>query len=306
MPSRKNSYHIVINEKAGRAQDLGRAEISRLVEEAFADQIASLNFSNGDTLAEIIDCMAEEEPLPFLIGGGDGTVISAAEILLQYDLPFGVLPLGTMNLLANDLGLTGDFATALEQLKNAKTEYIDVGLLNDRIFLCSAVLGALTETAVEREKVRQEGALQNWPEFISALSRGLFGETTHSYTLEKEGQTSDIEASVLVVSNNRFLRKPENQEERIRRESLTDGLLAVYTVLSESAIDGLSLLFKLWRGDWQEHEHVYAFETDSLTVHTRESNVLVTLDGEPVTMDTPIDFSIDKRALPVLVPGDKE
>ena len=77
-----------------------------------------------------------------IVAGGDGTVACAGHALAGSDIPLGVLPYGTMNLLAKDLGLPiGDLPAALKAIAAGAIRTIDVGEVNGQSFLCASMLG---------------------------------------------------------------------------------------------------------------------------------------------------------------------
>ena len=98
----KHSYNIFINEQSGfvlkHSPDAIRTSI-----EASGLSYAEIKFLPAEKLMEHLANYNEENPI--LIGGGDGTIRSCAAVLMKNKTPFGILPMGTMNLLAHDLDL---------------------------------------------------------------------------------------------------------------------------------------------------------------------------------------------------------
>ncbi len=75
------------------------------------------------------------------VAGGDGTLACAAQALTGREVPLGILPLGTMNLLAKDLGLPLDLDAAIAVLATGPMRAIDAGEVNGHVFLINSVLG---------------------------------------------------------------------------------------------------------------------------------------------------------------------
>lgn len=86
------------------------------------------------------------------VGGGDGTLRTAATFLRKSGGILGVLPLGTMNLLARDLGIPLELEDAVATLIQAPAEPIDVGLINGQPFLNKSALGLYPEMIIDRER----------------------------------------------------------------------------------------------------------------------------------------------------------
>lgn len=127
-------FHILINAHSATAHNLGRDKIEALIAEADLP-IVSLDICEADDFPQRLRSLIES-PHSILIGGGDGTIAMASAYLIDKDKPFGILPMGTMNLLATDLHLPFDLADCLRSYRKATTIKIDAGLINERPFLC--------------------------------------------------------------------------------------------------------------------------------------------------------------------------
>lgn len=301
--STNDRFNVVVNARAGGASALGETAIASMLDKSLGRRIGMLSFSSPAEFPDVVNTLATRAPMPFLIGGGDGTAITAADVLKPHHLPFGILPLGTMNLLAQDLGMPGEFSQALPVLKAPMvTDSIDVGIVNDRTFLCSVILGIIPESAVKRERLRENASIETWSELMTTLARGLTVNDPVCMRIVKNDIEAELLSDTIVISNNSYLHAPASPGDRLRRASLKDGHLGVYIASPKSIIDNLRLVFKIWKGTWQEDESIISFETDSFTLLPPEGKVLISIDGEPAVLTSPLHFRIDKRSLPVLVP----
>jgi diacylglycerol kinase family enzyme len=299
----QRKFNILINGAGGTVLRLGQDYIRLALQEALGDQIETLTFSESGGFCDALQSLNHHSPThDLLVGGGDGTAVCAAEHLAGHGVPFGVLPLGTMNLLAQDLGAAPTFEESLKRFKGFQKDKIDLGIVNDRFFLCSAVIGLVPESATLREELRDEVELGALTRFIGTIARGMSGadKKTLKLTLHESDEMFTLETTSLIVSNNRFLQKPEFSSERFLRETLKDGKLAVYSAAPEGMMDGLRLILKMAQGAWQEDDAVLSFETPSLSVTGQEEKILISLDGEPLEMTSPLKFSIQPESLPVL------
>ena len=108
-----------------------------------------------------------------IVGGGDGSQSLAASLLAGTGKALGVLPLGTMNLLARDLDMPFDLMEAVDALAASHVDSIDLGDLNGRTFHSLAGLGFLARMARERQRARFEIPFARWLAFALALWRAI-------------------------------------------------------------------------------------------------------------------------------------
>lgn len=300
----QKKLHIIINKYSGTVLRLGEARVEELVRGAFGGSVDSFHMVEAKDMCATIDALGHDPAShDLVIGGGDGSAVCAAEHLAKRNVHFGILPLGTMNLLAQDLGAAPTFEETIERFAAYREDMIDLGIVNDRFFLCSAVIGLVPESAIAREELRDENSstLDALARFVTTIARGMGGVDKQSLQLQlSQGAPFALETTSLIISNNRFVRNPEVAAARFMRETLKDGKLAVYSAAPEDMIDGLRLLVKMIQGDWQEDQAIFSFETPSLDVTGPQQKILVSLDGEPLEMTSPLKFSIERKSLPVL------
>jgi diacylglycerol kinase family enzyme len=236
--------------------------------------------------------------------GGDGTVLAVVEALKGAQIPVGVLPQGTMNWLARDLGLPPDPAQALEALRHPRLARIDLGRVNGQPFLCACMVGVAALLARHRERHRLQPRWRRWPSlFFQALR--LWGRYPHlRLQLVTDGRTQRLRSRTLVVVNNRV-------EPAVRlipaRPQLDEGLLALYAMRRATVQRLRALLARLMSGAWSMEDVLLTETGATLRVDLPGIKRLpILLDGEIRRLQTPLHFSIERRAVPVLVPGDPE
>lgn len=300
-----DKYHVIINRNSGTVLRLGEEGVKNALYEKIGDRIATFHYLEGKEICPTLTRLAEKPHIPFLVGGGDGTGVCAAETLAVHGIPFGMLPLGTMNFLAQDLGAAPTFEETLQSLEGFSEDHIDIGIVNDRYFLCSAVIGLVPESAIAREAVRKSDSIdfQAVASFVSTIARGMGGSASHRLLLRRQDGDEPymLESTSLIISNNPFIKKPLDGVESFLRESMDSGMLGIYSAKPKHVVDGIRMAFKLWHGDWAEDDAVISFESTDLIVESEDgSDLLISLDGEPMEMKGPLKFSIRKQALPVL------
>src|SRR6202007_1583715 len=107
--------------------------------------------------------------------GGDGTIACAAQQIVGTDIVLGILPSGTMNVLAVDLNIpVGDVAAAIAVLRDGRVREIDAAEVNGQLYLCGSMLGLPARLARYREMGRGKGSMTRlWLRFTRAAFRAF-------------------------------------------------------------------------------------------------------------------------------------
>lgn len=213
---------VLINRSGGTAAAMGDS-LGEQIEAAFAQagQQIELHVLDGDEIADAVrDCA--HAPV-VVIGGGDGTISAAASVLARAPAAMAILPLGTRNHLARQLGVPLDLPDAASLAVNGQRRRVDVGAAGERVFVNNASFGIYTRF------VRQRDA-RGGPKWLSTL-RATWHVLRHMraqfFPLRIDGSRRMLESPLLFIGNNRYSMDPGHVGER---ESLTDGRLSVYAV----------------------------------------------------------------------------
>lgn len=239
---------------------------------------------------------AVEDGVPLVVaGGGDGTFSAIARYFIDSPTVLGVLPLGTGNAFARDLGIGPDIDQACRTIVGGRIAQVDVGLANGHAFLNVASVGltARIAMALSGPMKRRFGRLV----YGFAVIQGLARCRPFRARLETDAGTSEFETLLLVVGNGRrhagpFLLSPT--------ASIVDGRLTVYALATtrKSAFLRFALALATGRqGDLPEVETMSPTRGRLTTVPSKK----VILDGEAAT-ETPLEFRVAPRALHVVVP----
>src|SRR5690348_14180700 len=102
---------------------------------------ADVELVEGGDCAVRCRAIAERGDALLIVGGGDGTIGSAASALAGTETRLGILPLGTLNHFARDLGLPTDLGEAAKVIAVAKERRIDVAEMNERTFINNSAIG---------------------------------------------------------------------------------------------------------------------------------------------------------------------
>ena len=165
---------LLINVKSGAVLRAGVEHCRALVAAHCPDEILEVVGSPGELIAAARAATAGTGISKVLLIGGDGTAAAIAGVLAGTGTALVPLPGGTMNMLARDLGYSGDLETAIRELDRAGLARIDIAYVNDQPFLNNVVFGTFSAAAESREAIRDAATLaataSATADFISAVA----------------------------------------------------------------------------------------------------------------------------------------
>jgi undecaprenyl-diphosphatase len=275
---------VVVNNAAGSA--LSRSVTDDL-REALPD-IEILEFDPEDG-SDLEDALESVEGDVLGISGGDGSINSAAQVALERDKPLLVVPGGTLNHLARDLGLE-DVETSIEALKAGDALAMDVSTIDGRVFLNTASFGAYTELVDAREKL--EDRIGKWP----AMAFALFRVLRHSEPAEVEIDDEPRKIWMIFIGNCRY--HPSGFAPTWR-ERLDDGKLDIRIVNASAPLARTRLIASVLTGRLGRSRIYEQRLAERLKVRSLQGPLRLARDGE--TFDGPEEFIVEKASEPLTV-----
>jgi diacylglycerol kinase family enzyme len=257
---------LIINPRSGK----GGPETAELRAEAERRGIRVHVLSEGDDPA----ALAREGEPPLGVAGGDGSLAAVAEVALERDVPFVVVPHGTRNHFARDVGLDRDDPVAALEAFAGSERRVDVGRANDRLFLNNVSLGLYARLVRRRERERRRRDV-----FARLRALGLLARRPRPLGLTIDGRP--VEARVALVANNAYTLDLFSVGER---ERVDEGLLHLYVAPS------------WFPTSWDDEAG------ERFTIDAAAGRIRAAVDGEPDELETPLRFEIRPRALRVLLP----
>lgn len=231
-------------------------------------------------------------------GGGDGTINAVASQLLNTDIALGILPLGTFNHLAQDLNIPLDITRAVDVLMNGKTKKIDAAFVNNQIFLNNSSIGLYSKLVSFREGQQKQG----WSKRI-ALLKALYNLITQysflNVEIEVKGKRELHKTPLIFVGNNEYEVDGFNFGSRA---SLESGKLCIYTIEHRSKFDLINLGLHALTRKLEEHDQFNSYLTSAVTLETRKKQLRVAVDGEVISLTSPLRYIVKPRALTVITP----
>lgn len=290
---------VIVNAGAGGADGDAAARIRGAFEAAGLD--ATTWDAGGSDLVALARRAAADPAFDLVVAaGGDGTVSAVAGALAGTDKPLAVLPLGTLNHFAKDLGMPEPLEEAAAAIAHAARRRVDVGEVNGRVFVNNSSIGVYPRVVRERERLRRRlGAwLGKWLAMAWAAVGVVLRLRPLSLRIRWEGGEVPRRTALVFVGNNRYDTAAFATQ---RRAALDRGLLGVYVGRDGTRLGLVRLALRALAGGVDDR-HVEALEVEALTVETRRRTLDVAVDGEVVRLRPPIRYRIRPGALIVLAP----
>jgi diacylglycerol kinase family enzyme len=193
---------VVFNPGAGHVR---RVKIQHILEQPFSNHhLELIECSDEDLLPELLRPWINRNVDLVIAAGGDGTISSVASSLRKSDIPLGILPLGTGNVLASELGIPTNSRQAAKLLAgDYDLRLLDAIAVDDRSFLLSVSVGisAITMHKTQANSKRRFGKLAYVWTFIS----NVVGLSQHQFNIELDGKEKVIRASEIIALNSGIL-----------------------------------------------------------------------------------------------------
>lgn len=256
----------------------------------------------ADSEREIDAALAERPPL-VVAGGGDGTLSAIASRLVGTGIPLGVLPLGTLNHFAKDLGVPLPLGDAVRVIAAGHTTDVDVGEVNGRIFINNSGLGLYPDIVRHRDRQQRTLGRSKWHALAWASWSLLRRYPFVQVRLLIDGQAREWRTPFVFVGNNEYAMEGLRIGGRGRLDA---GRLCVYVAQQPGRLGLLRLALHALVGRLRQASDFDALSATELLIETRRQRIHVAADGEVWPMTPPLRYRVRPGALRVIVPAPAE
>ncbi|WP_175414693.1 diacylglycerol/lipid kinase family protein [Nibricoccus aquaticus] len=290
----------ILNEKAGTAAN-DDAVTDQSLREAFASSgfQAEIHLLPPAQIEKALQQAIERRPQAIFVGGGDGTVSATAGQLADTEIPLGVLPLGTLNHFAKDLGLPPDWREAIAALAGGNTRSVDVAEVNGHLFVNNCSIGAYADAVRHREELRERHQHGKWFAMLIASFRVFRRFRRIRFRLQSDDGEFALRSPFLLVANNCY---EGNILSQSLRERIDGGQLWIYSTRARRHFTFLRMVWQALRRELAAADALDTHSTTEATVHLDAPTVAAAADGEILELKTPLRFRIRPGALRVLAP----
>ena len=237
--------------------------------------------------------------------GGDGSLSTMAQAAHAAGCAMGVIPYGTFNYFARAHGIPTEPAAAVRHLLHAQPRPVQVGTINDHVFLVNASLGVYPELLQDREAYKARFGRSRWVAFIAGCSTLLRAQRRLRLHIEMGATVRDVHTLTLFIGNNRLqLQQFGAEPEDTVAGTPGDGSLAALMLRPIGTLSMIGLMLHGAMGRLGEAAGMESFEFTHLVVKPRlapgRKEITVAFDGEVARMRVPIDIRVLDRPLYLL------
>ncbi len=233
-----------------------------------------------------------------LAGGGDGTLRAVAGALAGTGAAMAVLPAGTLNHFARDMDIPLDFEEAAEAVAGGVTVEADVGEVNGFTFINNSVIGLYPAYFFERHK-REDRGWKAVPAIAAACLAMLRRYPLLDLRLSAGGLDLRRRSAYVLIANNEHAMEGSRPWER---ESMMEGSLWVYVLRDRSRLAMPRLIFRVLTGTFHGSREFERIRATRVVIETRRRHIGVSVDGEVIRMQSPLEYRTLPKALKVVVP----
>jgi diacylglycerol kinase family enzyme len=296
---------LLVNPGAGAFSQTPQATLRASLERALERHgiAGTIGMHPGDGLREAAEqALAQArrgEIDAVVIGGGDGSVRLAASVLAGTGVKLGVLPLGTRNHFAKDLGIPLGLGAAVRTLAAGLTRTIDIAEVNGEVFVNTSSIGIYPYMVIDRERRRSAAKLAKWMAMVPAFFRMLRHFPLRRLRLRAEGLARPYRTPCLFVGNNEY---GIDLFAFGKRPRLDTGELWFYVLKPGSALELFWMLCRLSFGRIYPERDLDTFQFREAEIDAKTSRLPVALDGDVLIMHPSLHYRSRPGALRVIAP----
>jgi diacylglycerol kinase family enzyme len=290
-------FTVILNAASGKASMKAKLRLLRdlFLKRGLQPEIVFAR-SGADVRARAAEALEKGEHL-LVVAGGDGTLSAAAGALIGSGAVLGILPFGTFNHLARDLGISELPEEAVEVILRGKMRQIDVGEVNGEAFLNNSSIGFYPRLVEEREH-NQKNGMAKWAAQIKAFLRVVRKYPSFSLSFNLSGRKLVENTSFVFVGNNEYVLEGLSIGER----TFDKGYLDIGIAKTVSRRELLRIFFGALFGTLDKEPVFDEYRVEEVRIDAQKPYLKVALDGEVKAMRTPLRYRIRRNSLKVLVP----
>jgi len=294
------NVRAIVNRAGGSSGDQAADEIAALFAEAGVEAKVDA-VAPEDLAAALADAAKAPGWDVVAVGGGDGTLGTAAAALADTGRPLGILPMGTLNHFARDAGIPTDLKGAVATIVNGAPRRVDIAEVNGRVFVNNSAVGLYPRMVRLREAQQERGRSKRLAMLFASFAT-LRTFHRHRLRIATPGSDVPIETPLLFIGNNRY------QFDLFalgRRERIDGGELCLYAVRAHNRA---RLLWAGLRGLFgrldQQRDFVTLYVTEA-EISSDRTALTVATDGEQQRMEMPLSCRIRPGALTIMAPRER-
>lgn len=289
------SARILLNRAGGSAAD--RSAVEQAIRSAGI--AGEPEWLDGREIAGAARAALADGAQLVIAGGGDGTISAVAGALAGTSAKLGILPLGTRNHFARDLGIPATLEDAAKLVAKGRDRRVDVGEVNGRVFINNSAIGVYPLMVVDRDAQQRRLGRKKRLAMAVAAARTLLKFSSRRLTLTVDDKTAAVDTPLLFVGNNAYRLEVPGAG---TRERLDGGELCMVALRRKSRLGFCAATFRALFGRHRSVDVVRVDGVKHLRVDIARALLTISIDGETERIAPPLDYRIRPQALRVIAP----
>jgi diacylglycerol kinase family enzyme len=290
--------HVIMNRDSGAHDSTALTRDIETAFEAHRWQVEFVLAGRYDLRSRTQEAVARA-PGTIVVAGGDGTINTVASTCVEAERPLGLIPAGTFNYIARNLGVPTEVSQAVAVIVNGRVRHADIGEINGRIFLNNAGIGLYARMLERREKDKRRFGRRRTVAFFSGMRSLLSAHPLNAVELVADGQTERHLTTTLFFGCNALQLEDFSlaAAECVRQQKL-----AVLSLQLRNRWEAIVAACAALMGRLDQAYTTNTFCASRVRVQTRRRVLKVAIDGEIVLLGSPLDVRLRPGALRVFAP----
>lgn len=295
--------HLIKNEKSGDGQDLTLIQKFKIICEELNYTLIEYPINCPEDLDKQSRIAVEQALLNYcdvvIVAGGDGTIRSVAQIAYGKNVRFAVVPSGTFNLFARTHNIPEDHLKAFRLALTGIPQPVRVGLINGQVFLNNASLGLYAKAIKDRESNTDRFGRYRIIVIISTIFSLFSKHRLLKVELRSEDKVDTVFTPMIFIGNNSL---------QLRNLALSvahcmkANLLAIVMMKPVTKSEIFTIILRGLFRTLEDERNIETFCVDSLIISPRKPSHMVVLDGEIITMNSPLHIQSMPDSLNMVLP----
>jgi YegS/Rv2252/BmrU family lipid kinase len=300
-PTPRRKLCVILNRESGTLLTLGPDVVEQQLREIFEGLGCETNIRQvmGKDVESALKEARDSDVDAVIVGGGDGTVASAANVFAGHDKTLGILPLGTFNLAARDVGMPLDLEEAARALVAAPAGQMDLLDVAGKLYMCVVVLGFYPALVMGQPEYHGNWIVKSLRTFWDTM-RSMTTFPPLNLKLLVDGKGQDFRTRIALMANNDY----EDMFGIIpKRRSLDAGYFTVYVSRHQSHLGLVRSMLAWLFGRWKEDREISVLRATDIEVQVkRRKRIPVMMDGELQKIPVPFHVKLMPKVLRVIAP----
>lgn len=286
--SPKPRAHLIANRKSGKGKGESLPEEAKTICDELGWELIDYKIEKPedfDKQARMAVAAASQDGGVVIAAGGDGTIRGVAQAAHGKPVRFAAVPCGTFNFFARGHKIPEDHLEAFRIALTGEAVPVRLGKVNDHVFLINASLGLYAKAIRERERRTSRYGRNRLVVIMSTLRSLLDGHANLKVDLVTSGQTHSVRTPMIFIGNNALQLRDLNIG---AAKCMGRDLLAVIMMKPLTKMETLRIIARGLFKTLENDQKLDTFCVDELTIHTRGAAHQIALDGEIITMKSPL------------------